>query len=170
MPERRTEKALDFHAASVAKLVSEAESVDPGRWNEPLAEGKWSPAEVVSHLVAVYDVVLSELRGGQGMAVRTQFLMRMILRLTVAPRIIRKGIFPSGVRAPRETRPVETMNDRVQAIARFRERAGEFERAAREAPAGQKVTHAYFGAAPLPIGITLVSRHIDHHRKQIESR
>jgi hypothetical protein len=160
------EKALGLHAQNVAAFLSSVASCADSRWNEPRAEGKWSPAEVAAHLVTSYEVVIGELRGKGGLAIKTSRLQQIVLRLLFGWRILYFGRFPRGVKAPRETRPPAGLPKEV-AIEQFRARAAEFETAAREAGPGQRLSHTYFGKGKVSDGVLLCARHIEHHRQQI---
>jgi len=158
--------ALEVHSSAVDSFMARAERVPVDRWREPVAEGKWSPSVIAAHLVSTYDVVTRELRGGAGMRVRTRFWQRWLLRLTIVPSILSGRGFPKGAIAPRETRPAEELNQE-ESLSSFRNRAEDFEDAARTAPAGRCLTHAYFGRASVADGVLLCARHIQHHTDQL---
>jgi hypothetical protein len=159
--------SLDHHATATAAFLRTVEAVPEERWHQPLADGKWSPAQLTEHLVRTYDVLLQELAGGPGMRVRTRPWMRILLRLTVAPRLLRGGRFPDGIRAPREIRPGDAPADKPEGLALFRERAESFVRAARAAPAAKRLTHPFFGIGSVAEGVLLCARHIRHHHAQL---
>ena len=160
--------SLEIHRKAVERLVAAVNAVPIDRWGAPYREGNWSPGEISAHLVAVWDVVLAELGGSPGMAIRTRWWQRVVLRLTIVPRILAGGAFPKA-RAPRETRPAQPISDSYQAERAIRERAADFERQSEAAAAtGRQITHAYFGKAPVSDGALLVARHIEHHAAQIE--
>ncbi len=162
-------RALDLHESASAKLLEVAESIPEAEWRNPVQEGKWSTAELVEHLNNTYDILLSELSGGVGMRIRTKAWQRLLLRLTIVPRIMRSGTFPKNAVAPKEIRPLN-VPDREPAIAAFRERAKKLEEMAIAAAPEQKVTHAYFGRSSVANGVILCSRHIQHHEKQLRNR
>jgi uncharacterized damage-inducible protein DinB len=165
------ERALHLHADAVAGFLSTVERVPADRWKVPRAEGKWSPAETLEHLAIAYDVLLRELETGVGMKVVTSVWQRLLLRVTMVPRILRTGIFPKNARAPREVRPQMPPSDKATAIAAFREKADRFAAEVARTRAARpraRLTHAYFGSAPLADGLLLVARHIEHHRRQLE--
>jgi hypothetical protein len=164
---RRLDRILERHHRSAEAFAESASQIPADRWQQPLGEGKWTSAQVVSHLIATYDIVLQELRGGAGMRVRAPLWLRALLRLTVVPMILFRGVFPKGARAPKETVPPESSLSRQDAIDLFRHRAAEVHEAALSAPAGRKVSHGYFGSASVSSGMLLVARHIDHHREQL---
>jgi hypothetical protein len=159
--------AVEMHDRVAASFADIASDVPVSAWMDPRPGSEWSPAHVAAHLIAAYDVILRELRGGEGMRVRTGFLLRTVIRWTVMPRIIRKGIFPKGSRAPRETRPGDSLYARDEAIALFRARAKELEEAALNAPPSQRLTHAYFGVGTVEEGVRICARHIEHHSAQL---
>lgn len=168
----RCSKAVEHHSRVAAAFAAAAEAVEPDAWHRPRAEGKWSPAQITDHLIRTYDILMRELGGGPGMQVRTRRLQRLFLRLTLLPRLLRGGRFPQGAPAPREIRPADAPADQTSAVALFRQRAAEFEQVverARERKPPAQVTHAYFGVSPLPDGVLLCARHIEHHRAQIAS-
>jgi hypothetical protein len=155
-----------LHDRAAAQFAADADSVDGAKWLAPRAEGKWSPAEVVEHLNRTYDVLLRELAGYGGMAIRTKWWQRILLRFTIVPKILRGDGFPSGARAPRETRPELTTTDQRALVDAFRDRARRFSEETARARGG-KLTHAYFGRASVARSVLLCARHIEHHTKQL---
>lgn len=159
-----------LHDAAAESLARTAENVDPQKWLVPRAPGKWTPAQVVDHLSRVYDVVTNEVEGGEGMKLRMTLPRRMFFRLMFLRRILRGGWFPEKAPAPYETRPGQGIADQSAAIAGFRSRAAKFAAAVAKAhDSGRRVriTHAYFGTAPLDKATLLCARHIEHHQKQL---
>jgi hypothetical protein len=164
------ESVQRLHAETAAELASVAERVPAEKWLIPRADGKWSPAEVMEHLNLAYDVLQRELAGGAGMQIRTKLWQRIVLRVTMVPKLLRGGAFPAGSRAPREIRPATAPPDQGAAITAFRDRAARFEAAAAEAQRSQRrvrLTHAYFGSSSIPDAVLLCTRHIQHHQKQL---
>src|SRR5688572_20474893 len=100
MSPHRWLEALRIHGSAASAFAATAEAVEPEAWDRPLAEGKWSPAQITDHLIRTYDVILREIGGGGGMKVRTRLWMRLFLRLTYMPRILRGGRFPARAPAP----------------------------------------------------------------------
>jgi hypothetical protein len=164
------EAAHQLHVEAARDFADAASRVPPDRWLTPREEGKWSPAEIVEHVSLAYDVILRELAGGPGMALRTRLWQRLLLNVAMVPGLLRGKPFPKGARAPRETRPTVTNTDQTAAIASLRDRAARFDAAALEAfRSGRRVrlTHAYFGSASLRNATILCARHVQHHRKQL---
>lgn len=161
-----------LHEEAVESLAASAERIPAPRWLLPRSEGKWSPAETVEHLNLAYDVLLREIAGGEGMQIRTKLWQRILLRMTLVPKLLRGVPFPAGARAPRETRPVLITTDQAAAIDRFRDRAARFQAAANEARSeGNRVrlTHAYFGRSSVADALVLCARHVQHHERQLRA-
>lgn len=169
MPSVRWPEALRVHDSAALAFAAAAAAVEPEAWDRPVAEGKWSPAQITDHLIQTYDVVLREVAGGGGMKVRTSFLIRLFLRLTYKPRILRGGWFPAGAPAPREIRPGKTSPSQQDGVALFRQRAKELDAAVQGRPEA-RVTHAFFGALAPAEGVLFCARHIEHHARQLPRR
>lgn len=157
------------HRDALNQFVATVRQLTPASWSQPLAPGKWTPAEVNSHLIASYRIMRAELRGGPGMALRLKPLQRWVLRHTVFPRILRHGNFPAGARAPRETRPADVIQDLPQSLAILSNEASLFadELTARATAGRVRLTHAYFGRMSARQTIQLVAVHTRHHARQV---
>ena len=164
------ESAHKLHVDAAADFTDAASRIPSDRWLAPRGEGKWSPAEIVEHVSLAYDVMLREISGGPGMAIRTRLWQRLLLRVYMVPGLLRGKPFPKGARAPKETRPTLSTTDQNAAITALRDKAARFDAAAVEAQgSGRRVrlTHAYFGAASLRNAVIPCARHVQHHRKQL---
>ena len=116
------------HAAAVEQFASIVRQLPSEAWDRPVSPGKWTPAEITSHLIESYRILRSELRGGPGMALRLSAVRRWVFRHTVLPRILATGHFPAGARAPRETRPSEVVSRPVDALDALSREADAFYR------------------------------------------
>jgi len=160
---------VDAHAQAVAQFVNAARTIPTRQWQQPVAVGKWSPAEITAHVTEVYGVVRREVAGGVGMQVRGSPFRRWLLRYTVLPLLLRGGSFPPGARAPVETRPVTVLADQAAAVAALEQGASQFmvELANRQMAGPVWLTHAYFGRAPALYGLRLITVHTRHHARQL---
>jgi len=157
------------HADAVAEFMQAAGRFSPGRWMQPLAPGKWSPAEVTSHVAESYHVLRSELGGAAGMRLRLSPWQRWLLRHTMMPRILRGSPFPAGARAPAEIRPRTIEQDPSAGLAMLAAGAEAFVQELSARAAGQRVrlTHAYFGQLSARQSLQLVAVHTRHHARQL---
>ena len=159
------------HAAAIQQFTDAARLLPSARWSDPLAPGKWSPAEVTGHVAEAYRVLNGELAGGAGMQLLGPPLQRFLLRHTLLPRLLSTGRFPARARAPAETRPRRVEADPETGVAVFARLAEEFVAAlGKRAGTGPvRLTHAYFGALDARQAIRLCAVHTRHHARQLES-
>lgn len=169
--EARWSEALVAHREAMRSYLSAAAAVPEERWLEPLAPGKWSPAEVTEHVRLVYAQLVSELTGGQGVAIRVRWPLRSWIRWIYLGRILRTGEFPAGARSPREARPGEVSADRQAAAQGLETAAESFERelAARRGLPATRLTHHIFGRLSPWTGLLLCTVHTRHHGRQLEA-
>lgn len=169
MNESKFRAALEAHRAAVEDFLVAAERIDESQWAVPRGEGKWSPGQVVEHVATSYDVLIGEMHGGPGMKIKTRWWQRLILRFTVVPKIMKKGEFPAGARAPREVRPPDDPGPKGAVLAQLRQRSEEFdteiETFAKDPSA--RLTHAYFGRKNVADVVRFCEVHVVHHRKQL---
>ena len=160
---------LADHSSAVEEYMAAAGRLPAPAWMRPLALGKWTPAEVTSHVSQAYRVLRAELGGEVGMRTLGSRFQRLVLRHTILPRLLTGRPFPPGVRAPRETRPRDVVEDPDTALATLGTLAAEFteELTARAAGGTVRLTHAYFGSLSPEQGIKLLTVHTRHHARQL---
>jgi len=161
---------LRNHAAAVDEFVGSARRFPGAAWSRALAPGKWSPAEITSHVIEAYEVLRRELSGGPGMRLLGSPLQRWLLRRRMLPSILRGRPFPAGARAPRETRPRELHANPASALAVLEATAEAFARelSPRLADRRLRLNHAYFGPMSGRQTLQLVAVHTRHHARQLE--
>jgi uncharacterized damage-inducible protein DinB len=157
------------HGAALQQFVMKVRHLSPDSWAQPLAPGKWTPAEITGHLAESYRILRAELAGGQGMALRLPSVQRWLLRHTVLRRILKTGLFPAGARAPRETRPREVIEDASAALSALTEEANGFvqDLTTRASSGRVHLTHAYFGSMSARQSLQFVAIHNRHHARQL---
>lgn len=163
------DEAARRHASAVAEYVAAAERLPDSAWAEPVGQGKWSPAEITEHLSRTYEVITGQLRGGEGLAVRSNPVVRAILRHTALRWIRSRRRLPSGAKAPHEIRPAAGDPHRDAALARFSRLGEEFARETSERRGDPRavLTHHLFGSFPLAEGVDFIAIHIEHHGRQV---
>jgi hypothetical protein len=160
---------LNDHERAIQEYTAAAGALPPGAWMEPLAPGKWTPAEITAHVSGAYRVLNAELAGDAGMRLLGSRLQRLVLRHTVLPRLLAGRPFPPGVRAPRETHPREIVADRGVALPALVHLAENFTRGLTEQSTRRtiRLTHAYFGSMSPRQGLALLTVHTRHHARQL---
>lgn len=173
MPQRPASSAASAaatHHDAVQSFITAARAVPPTRWERPLDDGKWTPAQVAEHLRMTYALVAQQLAGGSGIRVRTPWWLRTILRWRVLPRILSSGLFPRGARAPREIRPGDGPFDQDQTLSALLTSATVVEEALVREWNGSpiRMTHHVFGALDTPTAAKLLTVHTLHHTRQLD--
>lgn len=161
--------ALADHRSSIEAFLSAAEAVPEAQWMRPVAEGKWSPGQIAEHLSLSLEAVAREVRGESSMRYRLPWWKRFWVKHRYLPGILETKRFPSGARAPRETRPAEAAAPRGEALGRLRAANAGIERIYAENPraAGRRLRHPYFGALAAPDFFGVIALHALHHRSQL---
>jgi hypothetical protein len=165
-------EASNDHHRAVREFVAAARAVDADRWERPLADGKWTPAQVAEHMRLSYEVFAHQLAGGQGLRVRTSWWQRRMLRWKFLGGILQQGVLPVGARAPREVRPGDGPFDRDATLLALEEAAAEAESrlVKRWSDPSCVMTHHVFGDLRPPEGMRLATVHTRHHARQIAPR
>ena len=135
------------------------------------AEGKWTVAELLEHLVMTYEMALEELAGRKSATPRVGTLKATALRLILLPHIIFHKSIPVRAKAPREIRPTGARSDCSELLELLSTLAEEVVLEARKAheQRGRKVNHPYFGPIrPLQL-IGFLTAHLHHHHRQLQS-
>ena len=161
---------LKDHDSAVSEFVGAARRFPGTEWLQPLAPGKWSPAEISSHLIESYQCLRRELGGEAGMRLLGSPLRRWLFRHTILSGILRGRPFPPGARAPRETRPREVQPNPESALAALEAVADGFARelSARCNDRRLRLSHAYFGPMSSRQSLQLAAIHTRHHARQLE--
>jgi hypothetical protein len=165
----RWQQAAADHRSAVDAFAGEAERVPDERWNEPPAEGKWSPAQVAEHLRLCYVTMGRELAGGTGFRVRVGRLRRWVYRVRILRRMLRQREFVRGAPATREVRPGPGPFERAATLSGLRTEASAFLASLepRRHHRATRLTHPFFGALTAQQALELCALHLDHHRPHL---
>ena len=167
---RRWRELVEEHRRALAELEATAESLGEAAWSVPRAEGKWAPAQIVEHMRLTCETMQAELEGRGGFRVRTGWLRRQVLKVTVLPRILSGRRMPEGAPAVREIRPqTDARLERRPTLDALRERATSLVAALEAADPEHvaAVTHPFFGRLDPLKGLDLATVHAQHHHAQL---
>jgi hypothetical protein len=164
--------AFARHSAAVRRFLATAAALDEAAWQKPVGEGKWSPAQIAVHVIQTYEVLVAQLRTGEGLRVQTGWALRQFLRVAFLKPILLFRRIPPGARAPRALRPGNAGPSREDGLARLRDAASAFEgeMLARRDQKGLHLTHHLFGAVYGLRALEFVSIHTEHHARQLPER
>ena len=95
--------------------------------------------------------------------------MRPFIKLFFLPRIIRSRKMPKGIKAPREIRPTNCIEDRSEALAKLREfgERAQKEIGDRRNDPNAYATHYLMGKIRPLEGMEFVTIHLEHHTRQL---
>src|SRR5260221_5134706 len=154
--------AVSEHETAIEACIAAARRVAADRWGQPLADGKWSPAQQLEHVGLSYQMVYDALNGKPPRA-RLGRLKQFFLRTFLLPKILRTDNFGEGVPAPRESRPVNPEVDRTALEELLRTRAATCLEAVLAADRGARAQHPYSGPLPLLSMLRLGTSHTRNH-------
>ena len=156
---------LADNRAAVIDLVAAAER-SAATWTTPCAPGKWSPSQVVEHVVRGLEEAANVVSGAPSIPMPPAFL-RPLARLYFN-RILKKGVFPKGWKANKAldaaTGPATPAQARVRleaALARFDQECR------RRAASGQHLVSTGFGTVSVEDYVRFSALHTRHHCKQM---
>lgn len=154
------------HERAVREFVERAEAVGDSRWLVPRAEGKWTPAQEVRHLILTYTEFLRQLTERTPIRLRGTPVRRLVWRGIGLTSILWFRRIPVAVKAPREVRPEPEGRPASQLIPEMQTKVetfhAEFERAWRSRPR-PRLAHPLFGGVSLDQGIRFLTVHTRHH-------
>lgn len=158
------------HQQAVAGYLATAAAVPAASWQVDRAEGKWSAAAITQHLTLGFLAFERDVSGGPSMQLRLKGWTLLFARWKYMRRILADGQFPSGARAPRETRPASDSLPQSESLAQLQSAAASCEQkivAAYQTQPDIKLTHPYFGSVSLAQALFISAKHIEHHRQQL---
>ena len=161
--------AVENNHEAMVKFLKAAKAVPVDRWQQPRAEGKWSPAQVAEHLAVAYELSRRMVAGNanvtEGLPPRLlQPLIRTLVRLTV----LRTGKFIKA-KAPVVFQPSSAPAAQDVLLRRLETASTGLEQdAMRAKQTGQTAfDHAFFGRFGVAEYLQLQAYHTVHHRGQL---
>jgi hypothetical protein len=170
--ERQWKTITERHDAAVEAFLAAARDLAPVRWHAPIADGKWTPAQITQHVIQTYEVLIRQLRTGQGLTVQTGWVLRQVLRVVVLRPIMWFRRLPPGAKAPRDLRPGQRQIEQDEAVVRLRGVVAEFKRElmTRRGEKDLQLTHHIFGSVDALNGLDFVAVHTEHHGRQLSGQ
>lgn len=161
------ETALADNRAAVEEFIAAARAVDAVKWSTPLAQGKWSPAQIAEHLAIVYEYNRKVVTGTAGKGA-PKFL-RPLIRWFVVTTTLKAGAFTRKGRAPGILQPTAAPAAAAPLLTRLAAAVAGFENDIRSGhpEARHTVAHPFFGRLQTVDYLRLQAIHARHHRSQL---
>jgi len=162
------EEVVTTDRECVDRIVHRARAVPVDAWSKPAAPGKWSPGQVLEHVVISYETARQALLGKPSMPAIPR-IFRPLVRKLFLGKVLRTGKFPRGAKAPAALKPAASPGDRDVLIGRLRNEGEAFRKTALDLTGhGQgTLVHPVFGRMPVPDYVLVLAHHTAHHAKQI---
>ncbi len=151
--------------AAVLDLVAAAER-SAVTWTTPRAPGKWSPSQVVEHVVRGFEEAANVLSGAPSIPMPPA-LLRLVARVFFY-RILKKGVFPNGFKAHKTMDPASGPATPAEARVRLEGAFARFDQECRgRDAAGQHFVSTAFGTVSVEDFVRFNAIHTRHHCKQM---
>jgi hypothetical protein len=159
--------ALAANRDAVFELVAAAER-SSATWTTPRAPGKWSPSQVVEHVLRGLEEAANGVSGAPSSMPMPPAFLRPLLRLFFFNRILKKGVFPKGFKAHKAMNPTSGPATPAEARVRMEGALAKFDQECRRRVAsGQHVVSSGFGTVSIEDFVRYSALHTRHHCKQI---
>jgi len=156
---------LAANRAAVVDLVAAAER-SAATWTTPRAPGKWSPCQVVEHVVRGLEEAANVVSGAPSIPMPPAFL-RPLARLFFY-RILKKDAFPKGFKAHKAMNPTSGPATPAEARVRLEAALARFDQECRRrADSGQHLVSTGFGRVSVEDLVRFSAIHTRHHCKQM---
>ncbi len=161
------ETAIADNRAAVEAFAAAARAVDAGTWAAPLADGKWSPGQIVEHLALTFELNRRVLAGTAPALPFPISLLKPLIRRLVVDNTLKAGRFTRRGRAPAFLQPAAAPAAAADLVARLMSAVSGFESDLRSRPRVETIAHPAFGNVRALDWVRLQAIHTRHHLAQL---
>ena len=149
-------------------FLAMARAVPKEKWEQPVAPGKWSPAQIVDHIAVTTEVALKAIKGDPSMGSIPKFLRFLPRKLGFDP-TIKKGRFPEKQRGPAVFAPSTGHPSYDASVEKLNRAIVALETHVRGVMAQNQHSfeHSFFGRVSIPDYIRFGTLHTQHHERQL---
>lgn len=162
------EQVIADNRKATDRFLATARSVPKEKWEQPVAPGKWSPAQIVDHIAVTSEVALKAINGDPSMGSIPKFLRFIPRKLGFDP-TIKKGRFPEKQRGPAIFAPSTHHPAYEASVAKLERAMVALEAHVRNLMAAnhRSFEHTFFGRVSIPDYIRFGTLHTEHHERQL---
>ncbi len=162
------EKVIAENRKATEHFLATARNVAKAKWEQPVAEGKWSPAQIVDHIAVTTEVALKAINGDPSMGSIPKFLRFIPRKLGFDP-TIKKGRFPEKQRGPAIFAPSKDHPAYETSATKLERAMVALETHVRNLMAHNQHSfeHTFFGHVSIADYIRFGTLHTEHHERQL---
>jgi hypothetical protein len=162
------EDVIAENRKATEQFLATARNVPKEKWAQPVAPGKWSPAQIVDHVAVTTEVALKAINGDPSMGSIPKFLRFIPRKLGFAP-TIKKGRFPEKQRGPAIFAPSTGQPSYEASVEKLNRAIVALETHVRTLIAANQHSfeHTFFGRVSIPDYIRFGTLHTQHHERQL---
>jgi hypothetical protein len=162
------EDVIAENRKATEQFLTTARNVPTGKWEQPVAPGKWSPAQIVDHIAVTTEVALKAINGDPSMGSFPKFLRFIPRKLGFDP-TIKKGRFPEKQRGPAVFAPSTGQPSYEASVEKLHRAIAALETnvQGRMAKGEYAFEHSFFGRVSIPDYIRFGTLHTQHHERQL---
>ncbi len=162
------EDAITENREATKRFLATAHSVAKEKWAQPVAPGKWSPAQIVDHIAVTTEVALKAIKGDPSMGSIPKFLRFIPRKLGFDP-TIKKRRFPEKQRGPAIFAPSKDHPAYDVSVAKLERAIIALESHVRNVIAANQHSfeHTFFGRVSIVDYVRFGTLHTEHHERQL---
>src|SRR6188472_1708057 len=139
------ETAIADNRVAVEEFIAAARGIDAAKWGAPLADGRWSPAQIAEHLAIVYEYNRKVVTGTAGKGAPA--ILQPLARWFIVTKTLKAGRFTRKGRAPKIFQPTGSPPAAPVVLDRLTRAVAGFESDIRSGhpEARHTIAHPFFG-------------------------
>jgi hypothetical protein len=160
--------ALNANKESAKRFFSRARTVMADQWSNPVAPGKWSPAQIADHIGVSTSVALNAIKGDRSMG-SIPGIFRPIVRALFFNPTMKKGAHPEKTKGPAVFAPSKEHPTLEESEARLHHAISALEAHVRQLAKDGTGTfeHGFFGKLSIADYVRYNALHMQHHERQL---
>ena len=162
------DEAIAANHESAKRFVARARTVAADQWANPVAPGKWSPAQLLDHVAVSTEVALNAIKGDKAMGSIPRIFRPLARRFILKPTLV-KGALPAKMKGPPIFAPSQQHLALEVSANRLDRAIGDLETHVRglAAQGTELFEHGFFGWVVIADYVRFNALHLNHHEKQL---
>ncbi len=160
--------ALIANKEAAKRFLARARTVPAEQWANPVASGKWSPAQLFDHVAVTTEVALNAIKGDKAMGSIPRIFRPIARRFILKPTLV-KGELPAKMKGPAIFAPSQQHIALDVSAGRLNRAVTDLETHVRGLAASgtELFEHGFFGWVAIADYVRFNALHLIHHEKQL---